>query len=119
MGAIMTGLSLTGFVPYSGTYLVFSDYYKAAIRMNAFMGTPVIHVLTHDSVFIGEDGVTHQPTEQLDTLRLTPNLFVFRPCDMEETIECYKQTLKLKKPVAMILSRQDLQQIHYKKNMMK
>ena len=116
MGAIMTGLSLTGFVPYSGTYLVFSDYYKASIRMNAFMGTPVIHVLTHDSVFIGEDGVTHQPTEQLDTLRLTPNLLVFRPCDMEETIGCYKQTLKLKKPVAMILSRQDLQQIHYKKN---
>lgn len=116
MGAIMTGLSLTGFVPYSGTYLVFSDYYKASIRMNAFMGTPVIHILTHDSVFIGEDGVTHQPTEQLDTLRLTPNLFVFRPCDMEETIECYKQTLSLKKPVAMILSRQDLQQIHKKQN---
>ena len=115
MGAIMTGLSLTGFIPYSGTYLVFSDYYKAAIRMNAFMGTPVIHVLTHDSVFIGEDGVTHQPTEQLDTLRLTPNLLVFRPCDMEETIECYRQTLILKKPVAMVLSRQDLQQIHDKK----
>ena len=118
MGAIMTGLSLAGFVPYSGTYLVFSDYYKASIRMNAFMGTPVIHVLTHDSVFIGEDGVTHQPTEQLDTLRLTPNLYVFRPCDMEETIECYKQALMLKKPVAMILSRQDLQQIHYKKGKM-
>ena len=115
MGAIMTGLSLTGFVPYSGTYLVFSDYYKAAIRMNAFMGTPVIHVLTHDSVFIGEDGVTHQPTEQLDTLRLTPNLLVFRPCDMEETIECYKRALMLKKPVAMILSRQDLRQMHDKK----
>ena len=116
MGAIMTGLSLTGFVPYSGTYLVFSDYYKASIRMNAFMGTPVIHVLTHDSVFIGEDGVTHQPTEQLDTLRLTPNLLVFRPCDMEEAIECYKTALTLKKPVAMILSRQDLQQIHTKHN---
>ena len=116
MGAIMTGLSLTGFVPYSGTYLVFSDYYKAAIRMNAFMETPIIHVLTHDSVFIGEDGVTHQPTEQLDTLRLTPNLYVFRPCDMEETLKCYKQTLMLKKPVAMILSRQDLQQIHHKKS---
>lgn len=115
MGAIMTGLSLTSFVPYSGTYLVFSDYYKAAIRMNAFMGAPVIHVLTHDSVFIGEDGVTHQPTEQLDTLRLTPNLYVFRPCDIEETIECYRQTLMLKKPVAMVLSRQDLQQIHDKK----
>ena len=116
MGAIMTGLSLTGFVPYSGTYLVFSDYYKASIRMNAFMGTPVIHVLTHDSIFIGEDGVTHQPTEQLDTLRLTPNLLVFRPCDMQETIECYKTALTLKKPVAMILSRQDLQQIHVKKD---
>lgn len=116
MGAIMTGLSLTGFVPYSGTYLVFSDYYKASIRMNAFMETPVIHVLTHDSVFIGEDGVTHQPTEQLDTLRLTPNLYVFRPCDMEETIECYRMALVLKKPVAMILSRQDLQQIYQKKN---
>ena len=116
MGAIMTGLSLTGFVPYSGTYLVFSDYYKASIRMGSFMNIPLIHVLTHDSVFIGEDGVTHQPTEQLDTLRLTPNLFVFRPCDMEETIECYKQALILKKPVAMILSRQDLQQIHQKKS---
>ena len=116
MGAIMTGLSLTGFVPYSGTYLVFSDYYKASIRMNAFMGTPVVHILTHDSVFIGEDGVTHQPTEQLDTLRLTPNLFVFRPCDMQEAIVCYKQALMLKKPVAMILSRQDLPQIHQKKN---
>ena len=114
MGAIMTGLSLTGFIPYSGTYLVFSDYYKGAIRMGAVMNATVIHILTHDSVFIGEDGVTHQPTEQLDTLRLTPNLFVFRPCDMEETIECYKQTLGLKRTTAMVLSRQDLKQIHTK-----
>lgn len=114
MGAIMNGLATCGFMPYSGTFLVFSDYYRNAIRMSALMNLPVIHILTHDSFYVGEDGATHQPIEHIDSLRLMPNLFVFRPCDMEETLECYKDALRLKKPCAMILSRQDLKQINKK-----
>ena len=114
MGAIMCGLSVCGFVPYSGTFLVFSDVYKLAIRMSALMNLPMIHILTHDSFYVGEDGATHEPVEQLDSLRLIPNLLVFRPCDIEETLECYKLALKLKKPCCMILSRQNLKQIHDK-----
>ena len=114
MGAIMCGLAVCGFVPYSGTFLVFSDVYKLAIRMSALMNLPMIHILTHDSFYVGEDGATHEPVEQLDSLRLIPNLLVFRPCDIEETLECYNVALKSKKPCCMILSRQNLQQIHNK-----
>lgn len=114
MGAIMNGLASIGFVPYSGTFLVFSDYYKNAIRMSALMDLSVIHILTHDTFVVGEDGATHQPIEHLDCLRLIPNLLVFRPCDMEETIESYKSILSSKKPSAIVLCRQNIPQIHNK-----
>lgn len=114
MGGIMCGLSVCGFVPYSGTFLVFSDTYKLAIRMSALMHLPMIHILTHDSFYVGEDGATHEPIEHLDSLRLIPDLLVFRPCDIEETLECYNTALRLKKPCAMVLSRQNLKQMHQK-----
>ena len=116
MGGIMNGLSTIGFVPYAGTFLVFSDYYKNSIRMSALMNLSVIQILTHDSFYVGEDGATHQPVEHLDGLRMIPNLLVFRPCDMEETIECYKQILQLKKPSAIVLTRQNVKQIHNKQS---
>lgn len=114
MGGIMCGLSACGFVPYSGTFLVFSDTYKLAIRMSALMKLPMIHILTHDSFYVGEDGTTHQPIEQLDALRATPEMLVFRPCDIEETFECYNFAIKTKKPFCMVLSRQNLPQIKEK-----
>ena len=115
MGGIMCGLATCGFVPYSGTFLVFSDTYKLAIRMSALMKLPMIHILTHDSFYVGEDGTTHQPIEQLDALRATPEMLVFRPCDIDETLECYNLAIKTKKPFCMVLSRQNLPQIHNKK----
>ena len=114
MGAIMNGLATCGFVPYAGTFLVFCYEYMTPIRMSALMNLPVIHILTHDSFYVGEDGATHQPIEQLDVLRLIPNLMVFRPCDIEETLACYNTFLQFKKPCCMILSRQNLPQIHNK-----
>lgn len=87
MGAIMNGISLTGgFRIFGGTFLVFSDYLRPAIRLAAMMKQPVIYVFTHDSIYVGEDGPTHQPIEQTESLRLIPNLWVFRPADAEETV---------------------------------
>ncbi len=110
MGAIMNGLALHGnFIPYGGTFLVFSDYLKPALRLSALMNQPVIYVFTHDSIGLGEDGPTHQPIEHLAMLRSIPNLNVFRPADSEETLACYELALKNKKtPSALILSRQNL-----------
>jgi transketolase len=110
MGAIMNGLSLHGnFIPYGGTFLVFSDYLKPALRLSALMQQPVIYVFTHDSIGLGEDGPTHQPIEHLAMLRSIPNLNVFRPADTEETLACYELALKNNKtPSALILSRQNL-----------
>lgn len=110
MGAIMNGIALHGnFIPYGGTFLVFSDYLKPAIRLSALMHQQIIYVFTHDSIGLGEDGPTHQPIEHLAMLRSIPNLNVFRPCDLEETIACYKMALSLKQtPSALILSRQNL-----------
>ncbi|MFC1659282.1 transketolase [Pseudomonadota bacterium] len=110
MGAIMNGIALYGgFIPYAGTFFVFSDYMKPAIRMSALMKQHVIYVLTHDSIGLGEDGPTHQPIEHLASLRAIPNLNVFRPADAQETLECYEVALQDKKtPSAMILSRQKL-----------
>ena len=110
MGAIMNGLSLHGnFIPYGGTFLVFSDYLKPALRLSALMHQPVIYVFTHDSIGLGEDGPTHQPIEHLAMLRSIPNLNVFRPADTEETLACYELALKNNKtPSALILSRQNL-----------
>src|SRR5262249_3242592 len=91
MAAAMTGMALHGrIVPVSGTFLVFSDYCRPAIRLAALMSQRVIFVLTHDSIGLGEDGPTHQPVEHLAALRAIPNLVVLRPCDAVETAECWQ-----------------------------
>ncbi len=110
MAAAMNGIALHGgFIPYSGTFLVFSDYSRPAIRLAALMGERVIHVLTHDSIGLGEDGPTHQPVEHLAALRAIPGLLVLRPSDTVETAECWEIALKAKdRPSALILSRQNL-----------
>ena len=108
MGAIMNGLALhKGFIPYSGTFLVFSDYMKPAIRLAALMKLQVIYILTHDSIGLGEDGPTHQPIEHLSSLRSIPNLNVFRPADAAEVVGSFEQALAHKNtPSAIVLSRQ-------------
>jgi transketolase len=110
MGAIMNGLSLYGgFVPYGGTFLVFSDYLRPALRLSALMAQGVIYVLTHDSIGLGEDGPTHQPIEHLAALRAIPNVHNFRPADAVETLECWELALKNRHtPSVLALSRQDL-----------
>ena len=110
MGAIMSGMALhKGIRPYGGTFLVFADYVRPAIRVAALMGVPAIYVFTHDSVAVGEDGPTHQPVEHLLSLRAIPNLTVIRPSDATETAEAWKQAITMKSgPVALILSRQKL-----------
>ena len=88
MAAAMNGIALHGgLVPYGGTFLVFTDYARGAMRLSALMGARVIYVMTHDSIGLGEDGPTHQPVEHLAMLRATPNLRVFRPADAVETAE--------------------------------
>ncbi|MFN3075734.1 MAG: transketolase [Alphaproteobacteria bacterium] len=110
MAAIMNGLALHGgFVPYGGTFLVFSDYCRPSIRLSALMGARVIYVLTHDSIGVGEDGPTHQPVEHLLSLRAMPNVLVFRPCDPVETVECWALALTNRdRPSVLALSRQNL-----------
>ena len=110
MAAAMNGLALHGgFVPYGGTFLVFSDYARGAIRLSALMGLRVIYVLTHDSIGLGEDGPTHQPIEHLASLRAMPNLYVFRPADAIETAECWEIALGARTtPSILSLSRQNL-----------
>jgi len=108
MAAAMNGMALHGgVIPYSGTFFVFSDYSRPAIRLGALMGIRVIHVMTHDSVGVGEDGPTHQPVEHLASLRAMPNLLVFRPADAVEAAECWRAALKATtSPSIMALSRQ-------------
>jgi transketolase len=107
MGSIMNGLALHGLRPYGGTFLVFSDYMRPTIRLAAFMGLPVIYVFTHDSIGLGEDGPTHQPTEHITALRAIPNLVVIRPADGNETVQAWKVALERRRgPTALILSRQ-------------
>lgn len=110
MGALMNGILLHGgFLAYGGTFLVFSDYMKPAIRLAALMKLPALYIFTHDSIGLGEDGPTHQPIEHLAALRAIPNLNVFRPADAQETIGCFEQALKNKAtPSAMVLTRQNL-----------
>lgn len=110
MAGIMNGIALhKGFIPYGGTFLVFSDYCKPAIRLSALMKQKVIYVMTHDSIGLGEDGPTHQPIEHLESLRSIPNLLVFRPCDLYETIECWELALAIKDaPIVFSLTRQKL-----------
>ena len=113
MAAAMNGMALHGgVIPYSGTFLVFSDYSRPAIRLAALMKQRVIHVLTHDSIGLGEDGPTHQPVEHLAALRAIPNLLVFRPCDAVETAECWELALRARtSPSALVLTRQNLPQL--------
>ena len=113
MAAAMNGMALHGgIIPYSGTFLVFSDYCRPAIRLAALMGQRVIHVMTHDSIGLGEDGPTHQPVEHLAALRAIPNLKVFRPCDAVETIECWQLALESASgPSVLALTRQSVPQL--------
>ena len=109
MGAMMNGMALHGGVrPYGGTFLVFSDYMRASIRLAALMRLPVIYVFTHDSIGVGEDGPTHQPVEHLAALRTIPGLDVWRPADGPETVEAWRAALKNDGPSALILTRQGL-----------
>jgi transketolase len=113
MAATMNGMTLHGgIIPYSGTFLVFSDYCRPAIRLAALMGQRVIHVMTHDSIGLGEDGPTHQPVEHLAALRAIPGLKVFRPCDAVETVECWQLALESKDaPSVLALTRQNVPQL--------
>jgi transketolase len=113
MAAAMNGMALHGgIIPYSGTFLVFSDYCRPAIRLAALMGRRVIHIMTHDSIGLGEDGPTHQPVEHLAALRAIPNLMVFRPCDAVETAECWQLALEARdRPSVLTLTRQNLPQL--------
>jgi transketolase len=110
MGAIINGISLYGgFRPFCATFLSFADYMRPSIRMAALMKLPVIYVFTHDSVYIGEDGPTHQPIEQIESLRIIPGLKVFRPADEEETKAAWYKAIKnTNSPTALILTRQNL-----------
>jgi transketolase len=113
MAAAMNGMALHGgVVPYGGTFLVFADYCRNAIRMSAIQHAQVIYVLTHDSIGLGEDGPTHQPVEHVMSLRLIPNLNVFRPADVIETAECWALALQAEgTPSVLALSRQNLPQL--------
>ena len=114
MASVMNGLALYGgLIPYGGTFLIFSDYCKPSIRLSALMGLKVIYIFSHDSIGLGEDGPTHQPVEQLAGLRAIPNLNVFRPADINETLECWEIALKSKNtPSVIALSRQKVPYIN-------
>ena len=109
MGAIVNGMNLSGVRAFGSTFLIFSDYMKNAIRLSALMELPAIHVFTHDSIGLGEDGPTHQSIEQLPGLRAIPRMVVLRPGDANEVVEAWKVAVKLKKqPALLVLSRQAL-----------
>jgi transketolase len=113
MSAAMNGMALHGgVIPYGGTFLIFSDYCRPAIRLSALQQVRVVYVMTHDSIGLGEDGPTHQPVEQLMSLRLIPNLAVYRPADAVETAECWALALaRADGPSLLALSRQNLPQV--------
>ncbi len=109
MAAILNGMSLVKVRPYGSGFFIFSDYARGAIRLSALMELPIIHIFTHDSIGVGEDGPTHQPIEQLANLRAVPGLLVIRPCDANEVVEAWKVIMKQRHaPVALILTRQAL-----------
>jgi transketolase len=109
MGAILNGLSLSKIRPFGSGFLIFSDYARAAIRLSALMEIPVIHIFTHDSIGVGEDGPTHQPVEQLASLRAIPGLITLRPADANEVVEAWRVLMPFRhEPVALILTRQAL-----------
>ena len=113
MAAAMNGMALHGgVIPYGGTFLVFTDYARGAIRLSALQQTRVIYVMTHDSIGLGEDGPTHQPIEHLASLRAMPNLMVMRPCDAVETAICWELALETwDMPTVLVLTRQNLPQL--------
>ena len=109
MAGVMNGIALHGGLkPYGGTFLVFSDYCRPSIRLSALMNIPVIYVMTHDSIGLGEDGPTHQPVEHLSALRSIPNLTIIRPCDIIETVEAWEVALENQGPTVLVLTRQNL-----------
>ena len=110
MSAIMNGIQLHGgFKPYGATFLMFMEYAKNAVRMAALMKLPVIFVYTHDSIGLGEDGPTHQPVEQMASLRITPNMSMWRPCDQVESAVAWKAAIERKDgPTSLVFSRQGL-----------
>ncbi len=109
MGAVLNGMALSGMlIPYGGTFLIFSDYMKPAIRLAALMQLRVVWIFTHDSIGLGEDGPTHQPVEQLAMLRATPGLELFRPADSRETLAAWRLALSRRGPTALVLTRQSL-----------
>jgi transketolase len=118
MASAMNGIALHGgFIPFSGTFLVFSDYCRPAIRLAALMEQRVIHVMTHDSIGVGEDGPTHQPVEHLAALRAMPNVHVFRPADVVETAECWQIALDSRRtPSVLALTRQNLPQLRLERD---
>ena len=105
MGAIMNGMALSGLRSFGSTFLVFSDYLRGSIRMSALMNLPVIYIFTHDSITVGEDGATHEPIEQLASLDLIPNLYVYRPYDVNELLASFRDILKSKHPSVLVLPR--------------
>ncbi|MEO1985369.1 MAG: transketolase [Martelella sp.] len=116
MAAAMNGIALHGgLIPYSGGFLIFSDYCRTSVRLAALMGIRVIHVWTHDSIGVGEDGPTHEPVEQMASLRAVPNLLMFRPADAMETAECWQLALESKDaPSGIALTRQNLPAVRTK-----
>ena len=113
MGAMLNGIALTNFRCFGGTYLAFADYLKPSIRNTAIMNLPVTYIFTHDTILIGQDGVTHQPVEQLAMLRSIPNLDVYRPCDYKELIGSWNLILKNKRPSALIVSKYPTESYKY------
>jgi len=108
MGAVLNGLAISGFRPFGSTYLAFSDYLKPSIRMSALMNLPVTYIFTHDSITVGSDGPTHQPIEQLASLRAMPNLFVFRPADIKEVIGTWNIIMNNKIPAVISLPKTEI-----------
>lgn len=109
MGSIMNGISLHGLLrPFGGTFLVFSDYMRGAVRLSALMNIPVTYIWSHDSIGLGEDGPTHQPVEHIAALRAIPNLDVIRPADANETVAAWREIIHLNRPAGILLSRQNL-----------
>ena len=112
MAAAMNGMALHGgVIPYGGTFLVFTDYARPAIRLSALQQAKVIYVMTHDFIGLGEDGPTHQPIEHLQSLRAMPGLNVYRPADAVETAECWALALASKEPSVLALTRQNLRPV--------
>jgi transketolase len=109
MGAILNGLSLSKLRPFGSGFLIFSDYARGAMRLSALMEIPVLHIFTHDSIGVGEDGPTHQPVEQLLSLRAIPGLITLRPADANEVVEAWRMIMQFRhEPVALVLTRQAL-----------